>query len=739
MVGLFDFLISLTSLLLWGIAVRVSGQRSHDRNNHTYRLEFPSELKPEQVITWLSALNGRLKTQWRGLAGVPTVIPEFWATSTGYQYRLRIPWQFAESVIDTLNLMCPGIIAIEEDNPEHDWTVAYELGESEPDRLFRLLDPADMYHNIIGSTQRLKDDEAVICQIVIAPTVVRDHEPPEKVQLPDWLIGLKIKPNKQADAEAKEKLAATNYAAVMRIGARADTRKRAKDLTDRLKGALISVNGSKNYLTRTRTPQGMVGPRIAEGKAMQFWPMRLTAIELATFMAWPTSEQDLPGVPRTHMRHLRIDRRIPDYGLVLARASHPYDDARPLALSPMDLMTHMHVLGKTGVGKSVVIENVATQLMRDGYGFICIEPSGDLTNRLLDLVPRERLNDVIYLDPLDTERPIGLNLMEGQSPSLIKSYLTGVCEAAFGTGILTSDILSNAIYTVALKGGMTLYEVALILDDPHFRDRMTRGLQDEQLNRFWTRYEGLSRGEQAQSTEPVMRRLRALLQPELRGIFGQTKGLDFNEVMRTNKIFIVNLAEGQIGEANAELLGSLIVARLWQAVQARSKLPESERNPYFLLADEFQRYVRLPTSFSEITNQARKYKLGCLFAHQHLGQISGVRDDVMTNARSKVILQAVSGDATAIAHELQIDAEDVKGLGKHQAILSLMHDGELLRPSTGFTSPPPLATGLGNAARAASRSQFGTPMHQVEEEMKSRRESPATNRRKPTIGRVDEQ
>ena len=164
---------------------------------------------------------------------------------------------------------------------------------------------------------------------------------------------------------------------------------------------------------------------------------------------------------------------------------------------------------------------------------------------------------------------------------------------------------------------MTLYEVALALDDPAFRDEITRDLQDEQLKRYWTRFENLSRSEQSQSTEPVMRRLGVFLTPEFRGIFGQSGGLDMFEAINSGKIIILNLAQGKIGELNANLLGAMAVAKLWAAVKERANIPEAERRPFYLFVDEAPRFMKLPTSLGDMLAEARKFRLSCWLATSH--------------------------------------------------------------------------------------------------------------------------
>ena len=235
-----------------------------------------------------------------------------------------------------------------------------------------------------------------------------------------------------------------------------------------------------------------------------------------------------------------------------------------------------------------------------------------------------------------------------------------------------------------------------------------RSVTDEQLQRFWTRYDNLSRSEQAQQTEPVMRRLGPMLTPEFRGIFGESEGVDMAAVLAEGKILIVNLAEG-LGEGPAALLGALVVARLWQELERRSRLPEEQRTPYLLIADEFQRFLKLPTLFGDMTGEARKFRLGLVLANQLLDQIRDIRSDVLANTRSKLALETVAADAAMIAREIGVTENDIKRLGRFQAVLS-RHRQRTRPPGDRYTLPPPPPVGLGIAVTAAARSTYGNPM-----------------------------
>jgi hypothetical protein len=224
-------------------------------------------------------------------------------------------------------------------------------------------------------------------------------------------------------------------------------------------------------------------------------------------------------------------------------------------------------------------------------------------------------------------------------------------------------------------------------------------------------------------TEPVMRRLAPLLTEEMRVIFGQAEGLDMARLLAEGKILLVDLSRGRLGDDAARLLGSIGIAQFWQAVQGRGDLPPDQRTPFFLLADEFGEYVKLPTSFAEILAQARSHGLPAILAHQHLGQIREIKEDVLTNARNKLILQVGAEDAHTLARELApaVEAIHLQHVGRYEAIARLVCGDQVMPPVTAQTLPPARPVGLGRAVKAASRQRWARPRAVVEAELLARR------------------
>ncbi|WP_462189235.1 type IV secretion system DNA-binding domain-containing protein, partial [Frankia sp. CcWB2] len=280
--------------------------------------------------------------------------------------------------------------------------------------------------------------------------------------------------------------------------------------------------------------------------------------------------------------------------------------------------------------------------------------------------------------------------------------------------------------TLASEPGMTLTEVPLILTDANFRRRLVAKVDDPvALGPFWAAYEAMSDAERAQAIGPVMNKLRAfLLRRRVRNVLGQAQPrLDLAEALAQRRIVLVPLTKGVLGEEAAALVGSLVVARVWQAVQARAAVAADRRPTTFFYIDEFQDFLNLPMGVADVLAQARGLGLGMTLAHQHLGQLSAdLREAVLANARSRVIFQAAASDAGRLAKELapHLGAADLQGLGAYEVVVSLSAGARVAPPATGVTLLPPPATGQANIVRAASRDRFGRDRDEVEAAIRAR-------------------
>jgi hypothetical protein len=266
------------------------------------------------------------------------------------------------------------------------------------------------------------------------------------------------------------------------------------------------------------------------------------------------------------------------------------------------------------------------------------------------------------------------------------------------------------------------------LTDANFRQRLVGRLDDPiALEPFWAAFDAMTDAERAQAIGPVMNKLRAfLLRRRLRNVLGQDNArLDLDRALAERRIILAPLNKGLLGEEAAALVGALLVARTWQAVQRRSALPADERPVTFAYIDEFQNYLRLPTSIADVLAEARKLTFGLTLAHQHLGQLPGdMQKAVLANARSRVIFQTSATDAGTLARELapHLSAEDLRGLPAFDVAATLSAGARIAPPVTARTLLPPAATGLGEVARQRSRERYGRDRAEVEAAIRARHE-----------------
>ena len=246
-------------------------------------------------------------------------------------------------------------------------------------------------------------------------------------------------------------------------------------------------------------------------------------------------------------------------------------------------MKHLHLIGPTGVGKSTLITNMVVQEMSQGFGTAVLDPKGDLIQELLDRIPKNRVEDVILLDPTDMYNPVGFNILSGGNPELVTDQIMGIFHNLYADswGPRMADILRTSLLTLAETPGMTLVDIPDLLTDDDFRDSVVRKLRDPVLKSYWRVYGGQSMGERSTAIAPVMNKLRPLLlRRGIRASLGQaTSGFDMSHVLSEGKILFVSLSKGMIGEETAALFGSLVIAKLWQAVQGRSAIAPTNRPP----------------------------------------------------------------------------------------------------------------------------------------------------------------
>ena len=361
-----------------------------------------------------------------------------------------------------------------------------------------------------------------------------------------------------------------------------------------------------------------------------------------------------------------------------------------------DRRKHMYVIGKTGMGKTTLLLNMAAQDIQNGCGLAFIDPHGETAEDLLNYVPKERIKDVIYLNPGDLDWPIGFNIMEAKTPELrhlIAAGLMSVFKKIWPDvwSARMEYILHNCIISLLEYPDATLLGINRVLADADYRKQVVEKITDPVVKAFWTQeYARYTQRYEVEATAAIQNKVGQFVSnPLIRNIIGQTKStIDMAEIMNTKKILIVNISKGRIGEANSMLLGALIVTKLYLAAMSRVDIPEDQREDFFLYVDEFQNFAT--ESFASILSEARKYRLSLLLAHQYIAQLEEeVADAVFGNVGTMVTFRVGADDAEYLEKEFApvFISEDFVNLEKYNIYVKLMIDGIAGRPFSATTLP----------------------------------------------------
>jgi len=366
-----------------------------------------------------------------------------------------------------------------------------------------------------------------------------------------------------------------------------------------------------------------------------------------------------------------------------------------------DRTRHVYVIGKTGMGKSTLLENMAIQDLKNGEGMAFIDPHGKTAELLLDYIPPERIKDVVYFAPFDIENPISFNVMEDVGPDkrhLVVSGLMSAFKKLFGEESFSDRmqyILQNTILALLEYPGATMLGINRMLTDKVYRNKVVANVTDTSVKAYWTQeFASYTERFAAEATPAIQNKIGQFTSnPLIRNIIGQPKSsFDFRKIMDEGKIMIVNLSKGRVGEANANLLGSMLITKIYLAAMSRADIHDRELKKlpnFYLYVDEFQSFAN--ESFANILSEARKYKLNLTIAHQYIDQMSEeVRSAVFGNVGTMITFRVGAYDAEVLEKEFapQFTAEDLVNLGMFQMYLKLMIDGVSSSPFSASSLPP---------------------------------------------------
>lgn len=458
--------------------------------------------------------------------------------------------------------------------------------------------------------------------------------------------------------------------------------------------------------------------------------------ELASIFHFPTSSMETPKVNWLKSKAAPPPSTIPKEGLRLG-----FSDFRgtktDIRLSDNDRRRHLYIVGQTGVGKSGFIEEMAKQDAKNKKGMCVIDPHGDLIDHILECIPKERAEDVIYFDPADTERPFGFNLMEydekrPEQRTFVINEMIAIFDKLYDLkqtgGPMFEQYMRNAMLLVmdSPELGSTLMEIPRVFRDVEFRKEKLKRCKDMTVIEFWEKEAEKAGGEASlENIAPyITSKLTTFISNDMmRPIIAQQKNtIDFRKVMDEGKILLVNLSKGKIGEINSHLLGMVIVGKLLMTALGRTDIPEDQRRDFYLYIDEFQNFTT--DSISQILSEARKYRLCLTIAHQFIGQLSDdISKAVFGNVGSLCSFRVGAEDAEVLQKQFSpsFDSNDLINVDNFNCFTKLLINNESSGAFDMKTYPPSKGSEeLRDAYKEWSRYNYARSREDVEAEIKSR-------------------
>ncbi len=367
-------------------------------------------------------------------------------------------------------------------------------------------------------------------------------------------------------------------------------------------------------------------------------------------------------------------------------------------IKDVDRRKHVYFMGKTGAGKSTLIANMAIDDIRKDRGVGIIDPHGDLSETIIDYIPRRRMNDVVYLEPFDTERPFSLNVLEirnEQHKDLIASGIVSIFSKIYANswGPRLEYILRNVIISLLEIPDVTLIDALRILSEPDYRKRVVPLIKDQVIRNFWeNEFEKMNDKLRTDAVSPIQNKVGQFVSSKMiRNIIGSPKStINLEEIMNEGKILILNLSQGKLGEDNAALLGAMIITQIQLAAMNRAFMKEEDRRDFFLYVDEFQNFAT--SSFIKILSEARKYRLAITLANQYIDQLDEtIQRAIFGNAGTLATFVTGANDASLLTKEFAelYSQNELVSLGKFEIVVKLSIDGMTSMPFPAKTLPLP--------------------------------------------------
>ncbi len=618
-----------------------------------------------------------------------------------------------------------------------------------PIRVYRDL-PTDPLSSITSVLAKMQGDEGAAVQILIQPTggkwrsigrsyiskTKKNEANPEKAS---------FKIDQKSLEAIEQKTSKPGFKAVVRLVVSSDSQESARIHLENLLSVFEQFSSDSNNFKKVRLPFKQLFMVDFIYRYFPFFNFPffqqmsvLNSDELATIYHFPNKSIETPHIFWLNAKRAPAPAQIPTSGLFLGKSRYRGIE-RPVYIDNDDRRRHVYIIGKTGTGKSQLLEEMIMQDIEAGKGVAVVDPHGDLMDGILSRIPPERAEDVIYFDPSDSDRPMGINMLEAKTEEQKHFVVTSIVGLMYKlydpmkTGIIGprfEHAIRNAMLTVMVEPGNTFVEVVRVLTDSSFVQELLPKLTDPIIRRYWT--DQIAQTADFHKSEVldyiVSKFGRFVTNKLMRNIIGQSESsFDFRKVMDEGKILLVNLAKGKIGEENSNFLGLILVPRILISAMSRQEIPEEERRDFYGYVEEFQNFAT--PDFAQILSEARKYRLSLTVANQFIGQMEEeVKNAVFGNVGTLVTFRVGVTDANYLQHEFQptFNEPDLINIDKFNAYVKTIVRNEPVKPfSMDLTKDMTKINAMKNPniARAIiqlSRLKYGRSKELVEAEISQR-------------------
>mgnify|MGYP001589311478 FL=1 len=572
-----------------------------------------------------------------------------------------------------------------------------------PIRVYRDL-PVDPLSSITSVLAKMDEGEGAVIQILVQPTnskwaslgrsfiakTKKNEANPEKAS---------FKVDAKMLESVEQKISKPGFNVVIRLVVCAATKEAADAHLENLETSFHQYTNDHNHFSKVKHPFKKMFmldfvyryfPVINLPFFKQFGV--LNSDELATIYHLPNKTIETPHIFWINAKRAPAPMQIPNTGMFIGISRFHGVDRR-IYIGDDDRRRHTYIIGKTGTGKSQLLEEMVIQDIKEGKGVAVIDPHGDLVDGILERIPAERAEDVIYFDPSDTERPMGINMLTAdteQQKHFVVTAIVGLMYKLYDpqkTGIIGprfEHAVRNAMLTIMVEPGSTFIEVVRVLTDASFVQELLPKLTDPIIRRYWT--DQIAQTADFHKSEVldyiVSKFGRFVTNKMIRNIIGQSKSsFDFRKSMDEGKILLINLSKGKIGEENSNFLGLILVPKILMAAMSRQDVPEEKRRDFFVYVDEFQNFAT--PDFAQILSEARKYRLSLTVANQFIGQMDEeVKNAVFGNVGTLITFRVGVTDANYLQHEYQpvFNETDLINIDKFNAYVKTIVKNEPVKP-----------------------------------------------------------